>query len=210
MEPSNKFKAMLYSNFTTKAVQYGIESEEKAVKLYLREMQKQGFNLKVDGVGLLVSRKKTHLGASLDRIVTNMDQNSKWGMETKSPFSKAGMDVDKVCKSKTFCLEKIHDGTIRSKRNHDYSPDLSMDNDLQDTRTCTETSSHRFVPSSTATSAFIRHILASRSDQPNAFGYKIPVATALKVHMWAQLLRHYDDKIVVEFLKFFNVRGNYT
>ena len=49
-----------------------------------------------------------------------MDQNSKWGMEIKSPFSKAGMDVDKACKSKTFCWEKIPDGTIRLKRNHDY------------------------------------------------------------------------------------------
>ncbi|PFX22246.1 putative pre-mRNA-splicing factor ATP-dependent RNA helicase mog-4 [Stylophora pistillata] len=113
VEPSKKLKAMLYSNFTTEAVQYGIDSEERAVKLYLREMQEQGFNLKVEEVGLLVSRKKRYLGASLDRIVTNMDQNSKWGMEIKSPFSKAGMDVDQVCKAKTFCLEKIPDGTIR-------------------------------------------------------------------------------------------------
>ena len=49
-----------------------------------------------------------------------MDQNSKWGMEMKSPFSKAGMDVDEARKSKTFCLEKIPDGTIKLKRNHDY------------------------------------------------------------------------------------------
>ena len=120
VEPSNKLKAMVYSNFTTEAVQYGIESEERAVKLYLREMQQQGFNLKVEEVGLLVSREKPYLGASLDRIVTNMDQNCKWGMEIKSPFSKAGMDVDEACKSKTFCLEKIPNGTIRLKRNHDY------------------------------------------------------------------------------------------
>ena len=120
VEPSNKLKAMLYSNFTTEAVQYGIESEERAVKLYLREMEQQGFHLKVEEVGLLVSRNKPHLGASSDRIVANMDQNSKWGMEIKSSFSKAGMDVDEACKSKTFCLEKITDGTIRLKRNHDY------------------------------------------------------------------------------------------
>ena len=63
VEPSNKLKAKLYSNFTTEAVQYGIESEEKAVNLYLREMQQQGFNLKVDEVGLLVSKKKTILGS---------------------------------------------------------------------------------------------------------------------------------------------------
>ena len=80
-----------------------------------------------------------------------------------------------------------------------------MDKDLQDTRSRTETFSHCFVRStapSTATSAVIRHILASRSAQPNAFGAKIPVPTALKVHMWAHLLRHYDDKIVAEFLNY--------
>ena len=120
VEPSNKLKAMIYSKFTTEAVQYRIESEEKAVQLYLREMQQQGFNLKVDEVGLLLSREKPYLGASLDRIVTNMDTNEKWGMEIKSPFSKAGMAVDKACQSKTFFLEKMSDETIRLKRNHDY------------------------------------------------------------------------------------------
>ena len=76
-----------------------------------------------------------------------------------------------------------------------------MDKDLQDTRSRTETSSHCFVHStapSPDTSAIIRHILASRSAQPNAFGAKIPGPTVLKVHMWAHLLRHYDDKIVAD------------
>ena len=76
-----------------------------------------------------------------------------------------------------------------------------MDKDLQDTRSRTETSSHCFVRSTaptTDTSAIIRHILASRSAQPNAFGAKIPGPTVLKVHMWAHLLRHYDDKIVAD------------
>ena len=30
------------------------------------------------------------------------------------------MTVDDACKSKNFCLEKLNDGTIRLKRNHDY------------------------------------------------------------------------------------------
>ena len=50
-------------------------------------------------------------------------------------------------------------------------------------------------------SAVIRHILASRSDSPNASGSKIPVYTALKINMWEDLLLDYHDKIVVEFLK---------
>ena len=51
-------------------------------------------------------------------------------------------------------------------------------------------------------SAVIRHIPASRSDSPNAFGSKIPVHTALKINMWEDLLLDYHDKIVVEFLKY--------
>ena len=102
VEPSNKLKAMLYSNFTTEAVQYGIESEEKAVNLYIKEMEKEGINVKVEEVGLLLSKEKPFLGASLDRIVTKLTTNEKWGMEIKSPFSKAGMTVEVACKSKTF------------------------------------------------------------------------------------------------------------
>ena len=51
-------------------------------------------------------------------------------------------------------------------------------------------------------STVIRHILASGSDSPNAFGSKIPVHTALKINMWEDLLLDYHDKIVVEFLRY--------
>ena len=56
----------------------------------------------------------------MDRIVTNIDTNNKWGMEINSPFSKAGMNVDEACKSKKFCLRKISEDSTRLKRNHDY------------------------------------------------------------------------------------------
>lgn len=75
------------------------------MQLYLREMQQHGFNVKVDDVGLSLSRRKPYLGASLDRIVTNMDTNEKWGMEIESPFSKAGMAADEACQSKTFIFK---------------------------------------------------------------------------------------------------------
>ena len=120
VEPSKKLKAMLYANFTTEAVQYGIESEGKAVALYIKDMSEKGITVKVDEVGLLQSKEKPFLAASLDRIVTNVLTNEKWGMEIKSPLSKAGMTVEDACKSKNFCLEKLNDGTIRLKRNHDY------------------------------------------------------------------------------------------
>ena len=48
MEPLKKLKAMLYANFTTEAVQYGIESEEKAVAIYIKDMSEKGITVKVE------------------------------------------------------------------------------------------------------------------------------------------------------------------
>ena len=120
VEPSNKLKAILYSNFTTEAVQYGIESEQKAVNLFIREMRRDGIAVSVEEPGLSLSKDKPYLGASLDRVVTMIDTDKKWGMEIKSPFSKAGMTVDEACKEKNFCLEKLADGSVQLKRNHSY------------------------------------------------------------------------------------------
>jgi len=120
VKPSNKLKAMLYGNFTTEAVQYGIESEQKAVDLFRREMSKDGITVEVEEPGLSLSKDKPYLGASLDRIVTMTDTGEKWGMEIKSPFSKAGMTVDEACKTKNFFLEKLADDSVKLKRNHNY------------------------------------------------------------------------------------------
>ena len=64
VEPSNKLKSILYSNFTTNATQYGIESEAKAVTLYMREMEKNGIDVTFEEIGLLVSKDKPYLGTS--------------------------------------------------------------------------------------------------------------------------------------------------
>ena len=120
VEPSNKIKAILYSNFVTESVQYGIESESKAVDLFVRQMSEKGIAVKVEEVGLLLSKEKPYLGASLDRIVTFVETNERWGMEIKSPFSKAGMTVEDSCKSKDFYLEKLADESVQLKKSHDY------------------------------------------------------------------------------------------
>lgn len=113
-------KAILYSNFTTEALQYGIESEQKAVNLFIREMRKDGIAVSVEEPGLSLSKDKPYLGASLDRVVTMIDTDEKWGMEIKSPFSKAGMTVYEACKAKNVFLEKLADGSVQLKRNHNY------------------------------------------------------------------------------------------
>ena len=79
VEPSNNLKAMLYASFVTEAVQYGIESEEKAVALYIKEMKQEGISVKVEEVGLLLSQKKTFLGTSLDRVQLNPANSNPQG-----------------------------------------------------------------------------------------------------------------------------------
>ena len=56
---------MLYDNFVKEAVQYGIESEEKAVALFIKEMQQEGISVEVEEVRLLLSQKKPVMGLSL-------------------------------------------------------------------------------------------------------------------------------------------------
>ena len=79
--PSNKLKAILYGNLATEAVQYGIESKQKAVELFIKETRKDGIAVSVEEPGLSVSRDKPYLGASFDRVVTMIDIGKKWGME---------------------------------------------------------------------------------------------------------------------------------
>ena len=47
VEPTKKLKAMLEfnSNFTTEAVQHGLESEAKAIALYVKEMEQEGITV---------------------------------------------------------------------------------------------------------------------------------------------------------------------
>lgn len=83
-------------------------------------MRKDGIAVSVEEPGLSLSKDKPYLGASLDRVITMIDTGKKWGMEIKSPFSKAGMTVDEACKAKSFFLEKLANGSVQLKRNHNY------------------------------------------------------------------------------------------
>ena len=83
-------------------------------------MSKNEITMAVEEPGLSLSKDKPYLGASLDKIVTITNIDDKWGMEIKSPFCKAGMTADEACKSKNLFLEKLADGSVRLKRNHDY------------------------------------------------------------------------------------------
>ena len=68
----------------------------------MREMKKNGIDVTVEEIGLLVSKEKPYLGASIDRIVTIKDTQEKWEVEIKSPLSKAGLTIGEAGQNKTF------------------------------------------------------------------------------------------------------------
>lgn len=51
-------------------------------------------------------------------------------------------------------------------------------------------------------SAVVRHLIASRLQQPNAFGAKVLVSTSLLLSNWRTLLSNYHDNIVIDFLSY--------
>jgi len=53
-----------------------------------------------------------------------------------------------------------------------------------------------------AATAVIQHILASKSEFPNAFGARLPVKSQLNIPTWAFYLWDYHDTHVVDFLRF--------
>ena len=100
------------ANSSSKGMKSGLQCGKKAIDLFLSQMNKGGIIVKVREVGLLLPREKPYLGATLDRLVTFLDTNEKWGMEMKSPFSKAGITVGDACKSKNLFLE-LADASIQ-------------------------------------------------------------------------------------------------
>lgn len=88
VEPSNKLKSILYSNFTTDALQYGIECGPKAVKLYIKEMRKNGVNVKGEEVGLLMSKEKPYLELALTELSPSKIQKKSGEWKLNLPSAK--------------------------------------------------------------------------------------------------------------------------
>ena len=62
------------------------------MNLYTKEMRKNGVDVKVEEVGLLVPKEKPYLGASIDRIVTFKDTEEKWGIKLNLPSARRKME----------------------------------------------------------------------------------------------------------------------
>ena len=83
VEPSSKLNSIFYSKVSSLFVDHGRYYEPHVRNIYLQAMNEIGFKglISVEDVGLLISRKNSLLGASLDGIVKcNQDT---WGLETK-------------------------------------------------------------------------------------------------------------------------------
>ena len=70
-------------------------------------------------LGLILSKSYAFFEASLDSIVTNVNNLETWGVKIKCPSSKLDQSINDVLKDKKFHLEKAN-GKIQLKRSHKY------------------------------------------------------------------------------------------
>ena len=108
VEPS-KLNSMFYAKFSSLSVEHGRHYEPRVRNLYLQAMNAKGFKgVLVEDVGLLISRKNSFLGVSLDDIV-KCNQGA-WGFEIQCPYSEYNSTLSSDLSDKKFFLKK-HDNT---------------------------------------------------------------------------------------------------
>ena len=98
---------------------YSIANENVALTEYVTLLTSQSVAINVVRLGLILSKSHAFLGASLDYIVTNLDNLETWGVKIKCPSSKLVQSINDVLKDKKFHLEKANE-KIQLKRSHKY------------------------------------------------------------------------------------------
>ncbi|CAC5389768.1 unnamed protein product [Mytilus coruscus] len=92
--PDGHLKAMFYSEAHSAALSYGKENEDKAIEAYKQYLDSKGSNVQVESVGILLSKDRPGLGASLDGIFVDPSANiTRGGLEVKCPYSKAHFNI---------------------------------------------------------------------------------------------------------------------
>ena len=97
-----------------RAIQYGRETEEEAVREYLKRMLSSSFSK----CGFFVHADEPYLGASPDGLVTVEDCETGC-LEIKCTFAHQYHTIPEACEESAFFLEKTSAG-IQLKRNHPY------------------------------------------------------------------------------------------
>lgn len=59
-------------------------------------IQSDNKHIRIDTVGLLLSKDYPYLGASLDGIAVDLVSGQKWGIEVKCPISKHNMTMEEA------------------------------------------------------------------------------------------------------------------
>ena len=99
-----------YDLSRVKAVQWGVNNEEEAIKAFTL---KTGKTVKETGIWF---HSSGILGASPDGLV-----DDETVLETKCPYTERNLTIEEAVKSATFCLEKNEDGEgYALKKDHVY------------------------------------------------------------------------------------------
>ena len=99
-----------YDLSRVKAVQWGVNNEEEAIKAFTN---KTGKTVKETGIWF---HSSGILGASPDGLV-----DDETVLESKCPYTERNLTIEEAVKSKTFCLEKSESGEgYALKRDHVY------------------------------------------------------------------------------------------
>ena len=105
--PVKKMKYFFYSSVKISSVKYGVANESVALIEYVRILTSQSVTVNLVQSGLILSKSHPFFGASLDFILTNVDNLMTWGVEIKYPSPKLDQSInDDVLKDKKFYLEK--------------------------------------------------------------------------------------------------------
>ena len=81
VEPSKKIKSLFYSSAKTSSMKHGIANESVTLTEYVTLLTSQSVTVNLFQSGLILSKSHPFLGASLDSIVTNVDNLKTWGVE---------------------------------------------------------------------------------------------------------------------------------
>lgn len=127
-EPSAAFLSNLFSSFavttastTPRALQHGIENEEKALSEYKKAMLSKGFQVDVFPSGFVTHPDFFWLGATPDGKVRlrKGDKTFLGIVEIKCPYSARFLKPTESVVLKNFFFEKL-DGVLKLKQDHIY------------------------------------------------------------------------------------------
>ena len=85
VEPNKKIKSLIYSSVKISSMKHDIANEMVALSEYVTLLTTQSVTVNLVQPGFILSKSHPFLGASLESILTNVDNLETWGVEIKWP-----------------------------------------------------------------------------------------------------------------------------